>query len=55
MGGCCFGAPIRAADREVIGAISLSMPKMRLAAADDLRDQILTAIRAAARDISDQL
>jgi DNA-binding IclR family transcriptional regulator len=55
MGGCCFGAPIRAADREVIGAISLSMPKMRLPAADDLRDQILTAIRAAARDISEQL
>ena len=55
LGGCCFGAPIRGADREVIGAISLSMPKMRLAVADDLRDRILAAVRAAAHDISEQL
>ncbi len=55
LGGSCFGAPIRGADREVIGAISLSMPKMRLAVADDLRDRILAAVRAAAQDISGKL
>jgi DNA-binding IclR family transcriptional regulator len=55
LGGSCFGAPIRGADRAVIGAISLSMPKMRLAVADDLRDRILAAVRAAAHDISEQL
>jgi DNA-binding IclR family transcriptional regulator len=55
LGGCCFGAPIRGADRGVIGAISLSMPKMRLAIADDLRDRILAAVRAAAHDVSEQL
>ena len=32
--GCCFGAPIRGADGSVIGAISLSMPKMRLTSDD---------------------
>lgn len=55
LGGCCFGAPIRGAGREVIGAISLSMPKMRLAVAEDLRDRVLAAVRAAAHDISEQL
>jgi DNA-binding IclR family transcriptional regulator len=55
LGGSCFGAPIRGAGRDVIGAISLSMPKMRLGVAADLPDRILTAVRAAARDISEQL
>lgn len=55
LGGCCFGAPIRGRDGEVIGAISLSMPKMRLAVADGLRDRVLAAVRAAAHDISEQL
>ena len=55
LGGCCFGAPIRGGGREVIGAISLSMPKMRLAASEDLHDRILAAVRAAAHDISEQL
>jgi IclR family acetate operon transcriptional repressor len=55
LGGCCFGAPIRGGGRDVIGAISLSMPKMRLAASEDLHDRILAAVRAAAHDISAQL
>jgi DNA-binding IclR family transcriptional regulator len=54
LGGSCFGAPIRGGDRQVIGAISLSMPKMRLAG-DDLRERILAAVQASARDISKQL
>jgi IclR family acetate operon transcriptional repressor len=54
IGGCCFGGPIRGVDGAVIGAISLSMPKMRLAG-DELRERILAAIREAARDISAEL
>ena len=49
--GCCFGAPIRAADGTVIAAISLSLPKMRLVDAA-LQDQIIAAVRAAAANAS---
>lgn len=55
LGGCCFGAPIRLGDRDVVGAISLSMPKMRLGTGDELRERILAAVGDAARQISSQL
>ncbi len=45
--GCCFGAPIAGPDGVVFGAISLSMPKMRLR--DEAhRAQIVEAVRDAA-------
>jgi DNA-binding IclR family transcriptional regulator len=52
--GSCFGAPIRRADRAVIGAISLSMPKMRLRS-DAERDRVIAAITGAAAGISEEL
>ncbi len=52
--GSCFGAPIRGVDDAVIGAISLSMPKMRLRS-DAERDRIITAIERAAAEISHDL
>jgi DNA-binding IclR family transcriptional regulator len=52
--GACFGAPIRGADHAVIGAISLSMPKMRLRS-DAERDRVITAIARAAAEISEEL
>ena len=52
LGGSCFGAPIRATDRAVIGALSLSMPKMRLRS-DAERDRVMDAIERAAAEISE--
>jgi DNA-binding IclR family transcriptional regulator len=52
--GSCFGAPIRGADHAVIGAISLSMPKMRLRS-DAERDRVMAAIARAAAEISEEL
>lgn len=52
--GSCFGAAIRGADRAVIGAISLSMPKMRLQSDDD-HERVAAAIERAADDISAEL
>jgi DNA-binding IclR family transcriptional regulator len=52
--GSCFGAPIRGADHAVIGAISLSMPKMRLRS-DAERDRVIAAIARAAAEISEEL
>lgn len=51
LGGSCFGAPIRGADGSVVGAVSLSMPKMRLAS-EQHRQAILTAVRRAADQTS---
>lgn len=47
--GCCFGAPIRAADDRVVAAISLSLPKMRLKDKAMAR-RIIAAVRQAADD-----
>lgn len=52
--GCCFGAPIRGADGKVVGAISLSMPKMRLRSGDD-RTRVIAAVTQTASEISDAL
>jgi DNA-binding IclR family transcriptional regulator len=52
--GSCFGAPIRGADHAVIGAISLSMPKMRLRSVAE-RDRVIAAIERAAAGISEEL
>lgn len=52
--GCCFGAPIGGADGAVIGAVSLSMPKMRLCP-DDLRDRVIAALVGVASEISGEL
>jgi DNA-binding IclR family transcriptional regulator len=52
--GSCFGAPIRGADHAVIGAISLSMPKMRLQS-DEHHERVASAIERAAADISADL
>jgi IclR family acetate operon transcriptional repressor len=54
LGGSCFGAPVRAADDAVVGAISLSMPKMRLSS-DEHRQAIIAAIRRAGDEISTKL
>ena len=54
LGGSCFGAPIRGADHGVVGAISLSMPKMRLRS-DAERDRVIATIERAAAEISDEL
>ncbi len=48
--GCCFGAPITAPDGRVVAAISLSLPKMRLADKAMTR-RIVTAVKSAAADI----
>lgn len=45
--GCCFGAPIRAADGRVVAAISLSLPKMRLKD-KAMGRRIVAAVRQAA-------
>lgn len=52
--GCCFGAPIRGTDGEVLSAISLSMPRMRLRD-DELRERLIAAFRRAADAISADL
>jgi DNA-binding IclR family transcriptional regulator len=52
--GSCFGAPIRGANHAVIGALSLSMPKMRLRS-DAERDRVITAIARAAAEIGEEL
>jgi IclR family acetate operon transcriptional repressor len=52
--GTCFGAPIRGGDGTVIGALSLSMPKMRLAS-EQHRKTIVSAIVRAAEEISASL
>jgi IclR family acetate operon transcriptional repressor len=52
--GCCFGAPITAADGRVIAAISLSLPKMRLKDKAMTR-RIVTAVKGAAAEISEAL
>lgn len=52
--GSCFGAPIRGADHAVIGAISLSMPKMRLRS-DAERNRVMAAIERAAGEVSSEL
>jgi IclR family acetate operon transcriptional repressor len=54
LGGSCFGAPIRGADGTVVGAISLSMPTMRLSS-EKHRQAILAAIRRAADEASNEL
>jgi len=52
--GSCFGAPVRDADHIVVGAISLSMPKMRLRS-DTQRDRVMAAVERAAAEISRDL
>jgi IclR family acetate operon transcriptional repressor len=52
--GSCFGAPVRGANRDVIGAISLSMPKMRLRSEAE-RNRVMAAIERTAAEISDVL
>jgi IclR family acetate operon transcriptional repressor len=54
LGGSCFGAPVRGADESVVGAISLSMPKMRLSS-EKHREAVIAAIRRAAEEISTTL
>lgn len=49
--GCCFGAPIRAADGRVVAAISLSLPKMRLKD-KAMGRRIVAAVKQAADDTS---
>lgn len=50
-GGVCFAAPILRPDRVAIGAISLSMPKMRLEG-DEHRKRIVRTVLQTATDIS---
>jgi len=51
LGGCCFGAPIFDERGEVVAAISISIPKMRL----DNEKHVVDAIRAAAATLSKAL
>ncbi len=53
-GGICFAAPILRPDRIAIGAISLSMPKMRLESTDH-RKRIIEAVVKTAGRISSQM
>lgn len=53
-GGVCFAAPILLSDHVAIGAISLSMPKMRLEASDH-RKRIVQAVMKTATAISSQI
>ena len=45
--GCCFGAPISGPDAQVIAALSLSLPKMRLRD-KAMQKKIIAAVREAA-------
>lgn len=53
-GGRCFAAPILRADGTAVGAISLSMPLMRLRG-EDQRQVILRAVRETAKAIEKRL
>jgi IclR family acetate operon transcriptional repressor len=52
--GCCFGAPIMAADGRVVAALSLSLPKMRLTD-KAMGRRIIQAVRDAAAETSQGL
>jgi DNA-binding IclR family transcriptional regulator len=52
--GCCFGAAIRDAGGQVVAALSISMPKMRLVS-EDLRDRVIATIRRTADAVSEDL
>jgi IclR family transcriptional regulator, acetate operon repressor len=52
--GRCFGAPIFNPAKEVIGALSVSVPKMRIQDKDE-ETRLITAVRATAQQISGAL
>lgn len=52
--GCCFGAPIFACGDQAIAAISISMPKMRLAKGTS-QEEVVAAVKHAAEEISSEL
>jgi IclR family acetate operon transcriptional repressor len=54
LGGCCFGAPILRSDKVAVGAVSLSMPQMRLTG-PELQAEIIEAVSRTARDITSVL
>jgi IclR family acetate operon transcriptional repressor len=53
-GGVCFAAPILRPERAAIGAISLSMPKMRLEG-EEQQQRIVEAVLRTARGISEKI
>lgn len=54
LGGQCFGAPIIAPRKEVLAAVSMSVPKMRVGPAKH-QEKILTAVKETASKISEAL
>ncbi len=47
LGGICFGAPVRGGDGHAVGALSVSMPKMRLSAEEHQQAIVTGIVRAA--------
>jgi len=54
LGGQCFGAPIRSPWNEVVAAVSVSVPKMRVGPAEHQK-KIVAAVTAAAARITEAL
>lgn len=52
--GRCFGAPIFSSTRDVIGALSVSVPKMRIQD-KDAEQRLINAVRRAAQEIASDL
>ncbi len=54
LGGQCFGAPIQSPWNEVVAAVSVSVPKMRVGPAEH-QEKIIAAVKAAAARITEAL
>jgi IclR family acetate operon transcriptional repressor len=54
LDGYCFGAPITGPEGDVFGAVSISMPKMRLGTRD-YQERMIERVRAAAAAVSASL
>jgi DNA-binding IclR family transcriptional regulator len=54
LGGCCFAAPILRSNKLAVGAVSLSMPQMRLSGPEQ-QAAIIQAVARTAKEITSQL
>ncbi len=50
--GCCFAAPVFGSNREVIAAVSVSLPKLRL---KDKENRVIEGVKGVAHSISAEL
>ena len=55
LGAYCIGAPIRVESTEVVGAVSLSMPKSRMPESPSFIEQVTRAVQATADTITTAL